>query len=145
MNTKFAQLYLRIALGIGFIVPVLDRIGLLGKPGEKLISWGDWDHFIGFTGMLMPFLGKSMVNVAGLVATVLEVVFGISLIFGYKIRFMALGSFALTLIFGLVMALFLGYKAPLNFSVFTCSAASLLLATVGTYEWSIDHSNLFRT
>jgi len=138
MNTKYAQLYLRLALGIGFIVPVLDRLGLLGKPGQKLISWGDWDHFISFTGMLIPFMGKSMVNIAGFIATVLEVIFGIGLIIGFKTRLMAFGSFALTLLFGLSMALFLGYKAPLNFSVFPCSAGSLLLATLTNYEWSID-------
>src|ERR1700761_3131100 len=107
MNKKYAQLYLRLALGVGFIIPVIDRIGLLGKPGEKLISWGDWDHFIAFTGMLLPFLGKPMVNIAGLLATVLEVIFGFGLIFGLKTHLMAMGSFALTLIFGLFMALFL--------------------------------------
>jgi len=40
ISTDYVQLYLRLALGIGFIVPVLDRIGLLGTleqlmlPGE---------------------------------------------------------------------------------------------------------------
>lgn len=136
--SKYAQFYLRLALGIGFIVPVLDRLGFLGNPGQKFISWGNWAHFIGFTGMLLPFLPPSLVNISGVIATVLEVLFGICLIAGFKTRIMAIGSFALTLVFGLCMAFFLGYKAPLNFSVFPCSAGSLLLATLANYEWSID-------
>lgn len=138
ISSKYPQLYLRLALGIGFIVPVLDRLGCLGQYGQKLISWGDWSHFIGFTSMLMPYMDKSLVNIAGLLATLLEAIFGVFLIVGFKTRLTAIGSFALTLIFALSMSFFLGYKAPLNFSVYTCSAGSLLLATLAGYEWSID-------
>jgi len=140
MNTqiKYAQFYLRLALGIDFIVPVLDRLGFIGSPGQKFISWGDWSHFIGFTGMLVPFLSKPLINISGLIATVLEVIFGLGLIIGLKTRLMAYGSFVLTLVFGICMAIFLGYKAPLNFQVFACSAGSLLLSTLVNYNWSID-------
>jgi putative oxidoreductase len=143
--TKYPQFYLRLAVGVGFIVPVLDRLGLVGGPGHPNISWGDWGHFIGFTGMLMPFLSGTMVSVAGFIATLLEILFGICLILGFKTRIMAVGSFLLTLIFGLSMALFLGFKAPLNFSVFPCSAGSLLLATLAGYEWSLDNYLTRRT
>jgi len=137
-DNKYTQLYLRVALGIGFIVPVLDRLGMVGAPGQPNISWGTWDNFIGFTGVLMPYLSKPLVLGAGFFATLLEAIFGICLIIGYKTRLMALGSFALTLIFGLSMVAFLGYKAPLNFSVFPCSAGSLLLATLTNFDFSID-------
>jgi hypothetical protein len=30
-----AQLFVRLAIGIGYLVPSLDRLGLLGKPGGK--------------------------------------------------------------------------------------------------------------
>jgi len=36
------------------------------------------------------------------------------------------------------MTFALGLKAPLNFSVFTASAAAFLLAACGKYAWSLD-------
>jgi hypothetical protein len=36
------------------------------------------------------------------------------------------------------MSLFLGIKAPINFATFPFCAASLLLATIPVYEWSVD-------
>jgi uncharacterized membrane protein YphA (DoxX/SURF4 family) len=72
------------------------------------------------------------------IATLGELVFGILLIVGYKTRFAALGSFLLTLSFALSMLCFAGYRAPFSYSVFVCSAASLLLANIIHYRWSID-------
>jgi putative oxidoreductase len=36
------------------------------------------------------------------------------------------------------MAVAFGITAPLNYSVFTASAASFLLAAIPAYKWSID-------
>jgi hypothetical protein len=36
------------------------------------------------------------------------------------------------------MTLALGIQAPLNYSVFTASAASFLLSTLPAYKWSLD-------
>jgi putative oxidoreductase len=138
ISTKLPQLLLRISLGIGFIVPVLDRLGQLGLPGEKNISWGNWENFIGYTGLLLPFLSPPMVNVMGTLATILELIIGLALIMGIKTRLAALGSFGLTLSFAICMILFVGFKAPVNFAVFPVCAGSFLLAAIPTYEWSID-------
>lgn len=35
----YPQLVLRLALGLGFILPVLDRFGVMGTPGTKGVSW----------------------------------------------------------------------------------------------------------
>lgn len=35
--SSFAQLYLRIAIGISYLVFGLDRLGAFGKPGDKNI------------------------------------------------------------------------------------------------------------
>jgi putative oxidoreductase len=137
---KIPQLILRIALGVGFLVTVSDRLGLLGLLGNRNIEWGNWENFISYTGTLMPFLGKSAVNIMGAMATLAEATLGILLIIGLKTRYAAIGSCILTLIFALSMTLFLGIKAPINFAVFPFSAASLLLATLPTYEWSLDNS-----
>lgn len=140
MKNEFSipQLFLRLALGIGFILPVLDRLGVLGPAGQQNVSWGNWENFVGYTNSLMPFLSKPLAGIMGLVATIAEVLFGILLITGYQTKMAALGSFLLTLIFALCMAIFSGIKAPFNYSVFTDSAASLLLACIPVYKWSID-------
>lgn len=132
------QLVLRIALGIGFLVPVSDRLGLLGPFGGRNIEWGNWDNFINYTGTLMPFLDKPAVNIMGCIATLGEAGLGILLIIGFKTRLAAIGSCLLTLIFALSMSVFLGIKAPINFATFPFCAASLLLATIPAYKWSID-------
>jgi putative oxidoreductase len=136
---KIPQLLLRIALGVGFIVTVSDRLGLLGPFGTRNIEWGNWSSFIDYTGTMMPFLGRPAVNVMGGIATFAEAVIGILLIIGFKTRLAAISSCILTLIFALAMTIFLGIKAPINFSVFTVITASLLLSKIGEYEWSIDH------
>ena len=102
------QIILRIALGIGFLLPVMDRLGWLGAPGS------------------------------GVVATIAEAVFAITLIIGLKTRQAALGAAILTLIFGRCMALFLGLAAPFNYPVFVFTGACLLLSGIPEYKWSID-------
>lgn len=132
------QLYLRLALGIGFILPVMDRLGILGLPGSPNVGWGNWSNFVDYTHSLMPYLSRSIANVLGGIASAAEVVFGIMLIIGYKTRYAAVGSGVLTLLFALSMLFFAGYRAPFNYSVFTCSAAAFLLSAVENYKWSFD-------
>lgn len=134
-----AQLFLRIALGIGFLSAVFDRIGWLGNAGQSNIAWGNWESFQQYTHTLVPFLSKSFSDVMGFTATILEAVFGLLLIVGCKTRISAFGSFLLLLVFGLSMTITQGLKAPLNYSVFSASAAAFLLSTLTTYRWSLDH------
>lgn len=133
-----AQLFLRIALAIGFISPVLDRFGLWGPPGTPNVGWGAWKPFCDYAYTLMFFLPRSLSDFFAAVATAAEVLFGIQLLVGWKIRWAALGSGILTLTFALCMTLALGVHAPLNYSVFAVSAGSFLLATLPGYPWSID-------
>lgn len=132
------QLLLRLALGVGFILPVLDRLGFLGPPGSPNVGWGNWANFAGYTHLLMPYTSLPVASFFGFIATAAEAIFALMLITGYKTRLAALGSSALTLIFALSMLIFLNYRAPFNYSVFTVSFASLLLAGWPVYKWSID-------
>ena len=125
-----AQLLLRIALGLGFIFPVLDRIGALGLPGSANVAWGNWDNFAAYANKLMPYFPLKVASFFGLVASVGEVVFGIMLIIGYKIRIAAYGGFVLTLIFALSMLFFIGYRAPFDYSVFVVSFSCLFLGAL---------------
>jgi putative oxidoreductase len=130
-NISIAQLFLRLALGIGFILPVMDRFGWLGAPGQNGVAWGNWDNFVAYTNTLVPFASKGVANIMGAIATAGEGIFAILLIIGYKTKLAALGSFLLTLTFALCMALFYEWRAPFSYSVFTCSAAKLVTGRCG--------------
>jgi putative oxidoreductase len=61
-------------------------------------------------------------------ATVAEILFGILLILGLWLRWVALGSAVLLAAFGTAMAISFGLKSPLDYSVFSASGAAFLLA-----------------
>ena len=133
-----AQLFARLALGIGFLWPVMDRLGWLGAPGSGTVAWGSWDNFVTYTNTLMPFASRGITNVMAFTATAAEIVFGICLIVGFKTRAVAVGGAILTLIFALCMAIFISPDAPLNYPVFVFTGGNLLLANVSSYKWSVD-------
>src|ERR1700744_4062221 len=137
-SSGIAQLVLRIALGIGFILPVCDRLGILGPAGSAGVSWGDWKHFVTYTNTLMPYFNHSLANIMAFIATIAEAVFGICLILGFKVKLVALGASLLTLIFGLSMAIFAGLGAPFNYPVFVFTGAGLVLSGIGHYKWILD-------
>lgn len=132
------QLYLRWALGASYLCAGLDRLGVWGPPGGARISWGDWQHFMTYAYQLMSFLPYKMAEFFAAVATAGEIGFGLLLVIGLWTRLAALGSGILLLLFGLSMAVAFGIQSPLNYSVFTASAASFLLSTLSGYKWSVD-------
>lgn len=136
---QIAQLLLRYSIAIGFLLPVLDRLGYFGSPGEANVTWGNWNNFVAYTQQLMPYVNLKTASFCGFVATATEVVCCVFLLVGYKVRYTALASFGLTLIFALSMMFFLHFRAPFNFSVFVVSFASLLLSTLPHFSWSIDN------
>ncbi|TWI99321.1 DoxX-like protein [Mucilaginibacter frigoritolerans] len=138
-SSGVAQLFLRIAMGSIFLIVVMDRLGWLGAPGSHGVSWGDWKHFIDYTSTLLPFLNRSLANFAGLIATIAEALFGLCLIIGLKIKWVALGAAILTLCFGLSMAVFVSLNAPFSYPVFVFTGASLVLSGLNRYQWSIDN------
>lgn len=136
---KIPQLLLRYALGITFLTPVADRLGILGAPGTGNIEWGNWSHFIDYTSTLMPVFDKPMVNVMGSIATIGELLVGICLIIGFKTKYAAIGASLITLTFIIFMTISVGIQKPVNYGVFTASAAGFLLSFIPNYKWSIDH------
>ncbi len=132
------QLYLRLAIGIGYLVPSLDRLGVWGPNGGKNISWGDWQHFMEYAGQVMGFLPVPLISLLAVVATIAEIIFGLLLLVGKWTKISARASGLLTFLFAASMAISFGIVSPLSYSVFTVSAASFLLSTVGHYKWSLD-------
>ena len=134
------QLVLRLALGLGFLFPVMDRLGFPGGPGSPDAAWGNWSHFLDYSHSLMPVLSRPLSNFMGLAATIAEAVFGVCLILGFKTRLMAMGSALLTLTFGICMMLSLGWYAPFKYPVFVFTGAGLVLSGLGSYKWSVDNA-----
>ncbi len=121
---KWGVLYARIALGAAFLSAVAGRFGIwAGDPGL--------DHFTGFTrytAEVTSFMPAVTIPFLAWGATVAEVSLGVALIVGVRLRWVALGAALLLAVFGAAMAVSLGPKEPLDYSVFSASAAALLLA-----------------
>jgi uncharacterized membrane protein YphA (DoxX/SURF4 family) len=135
---SLAQLYLRLAIGAGYTVFGLDRLGVWGPYGKPGVSWGDWKHFSTYAHHLMSFLPSGLAETFAVIATILECTLGPLLIIGLATRWAAYASSALALGFATSMAIADGITSPLAYSVFTVSAASLLLAAQPAYRWSLD-------
>jgi uncharacterized membrane protein YphA (DoxX/SURF4 family) len=69
---------------------------------------------------MIPFLAWT--------ATVAEISLGVALIIGIWPRWVSVGAAILLFLFGTAMAISLGVKSPLDYSVFSASAGALLLS-----------------
>jgi len=138
MAKSLIQLYLRLALATGFIILGFDRLGAWGPYGKPWVSWGDWRHFSTYAHEVMGFLPGGLAEVLAIVATAGEISIGILLLFGLFTRQAAVAGGLLTGCFAIAMAISYGITSPVNYSVFTVSAASFLLSTLPGYRWSID-------
>lgn len=125
--TPYVAMYLRLALGITFLAAVADRFGLWGPPGATNVAWGDFQPFLDYTATLNPYLPASVIPPLGWIVTVAETTLGVALIAGFRTQITALLSGFLLLAFAIDMTIGLGFKAPLNYSVFSASAGALLL------------------
>jgi putative oxidoreductase len=122
---RMAILYARIALGAAFLSAVADRFGLWGQNS----AWGIFAKFTEYTAQVNSFMPASLIPFLAWAATIAESVLGVSLIIGIWPRWVALGAATLLFLFGTAMAISFGIKSPLDFSVFSASAAALLLAS----------------
>jgi putative oxidoreductase len=121
---RVAVLYARVALGAAFLSAVADRFGLWGKHG----GWGNFANFTQYTAQVNSFMPAFIIPFLAWAATAMELSLGIALILGIWPRWVAFGAATLLLLFGTAMAISFGIKSPLDYSVFSASAAALLLA-----------------
>ncbi len=138
-NTKLPQLYLRVAIGSAYLWEVADRLGILGAHGQPHVGWGDWQHFADYAHQVMAFLPSGIIPLFAIIATIGEGLFGALVLLGLYTRIAAIGSGILSFCFALAMSISFGIESPLGYSVFTLSAASLLLATLPEYNFSLDN------
>lgn len=120
---------------MGFLSAVADRFGLWS---EKFSAWGNWSNFIAYTAQINPWFSDSIVQVAGVVATIAEVAFAIFLLIGFKTELVARLSGILLLLFALAMTFSVGIKSPLDYSVFSASAAAFGLSQLKEKSFELD-------
>lgn len=113
--------FLRISISAGFLSAVADRFGLW--PASVSV-WGNWEAFVAYTRSINPWFPEFLAPALAWMATILEIAFGLLLLTKFKTRLVALGSGYLILLFGISMALSTSIKAPLDYSVFSASAAA---------------------
>lgn len=116
----FAPRYARIALGASFLSAVSSRLGIWGN--------SSFAKFEAYAGEVLSFMPASTVPFLARAATALELGFGVALVLGIGLRWVALGAAALLLLFAVSMAISFGLREPLDYSVFSASACALLLA-----------------
>jgi uncharacterized membrane protein YphA (DoxX/SURF4 family) len=139
MLRQLAQLYLRLTMGIGFFVLGLDRLGAWGPNGSPGVSWGDWKHFSPYAHHLMSYLPYNLAEAFAMIATFVEVTGGFLLVIGLFTKQASFACSGLTLCFAIAMSIADGITSPMDYSVFTVSAAGLLLASLGEYRYSLDN------
>lgn len=122
---RWAMRYARIALGAAFLSGIASRFGLWGKD----VGYGNFANFVSYTAEVNAFMPAATIPFLAWAATAAELVLGIALVIGFRLRWAALGSALLLLLFATAMAISLGIKSPLDYSVFSASAAALLLAS----------------
>src|SRR5262249_13213343 len=85
-GTEIVRLFARFSLGAAFLSAVADRFGLWGPNGAKNVSWGNFAHFVEYTGAVTSLFPSSLTVSLAWAATVAETLLGILLIAGLRIR-----------------------------------------------------------
>ena len=127
-----AKWFLRLGLAAGFLSAIADRFGLWGSPGAPNVAWGEWSAFVDYVATLNWFAPAPLIPALAWAATLAETLFAFGLLVGWKLRWFALASGLLLVLFALTMTIALGVKAPLDYSVFAAAAGAFLLAAITT-------------
>jgi putative oxidoreductase len=126
---RLGILYARFALGAAFLSGIADRFGLYSG---RNVGYGDFAGFEAYTAKVNSFMPASTIPFLAWAATAAEFSLGVALILGIWPRWVALASALLLVLFGAAMAVSFGIKSPLDYSVFSASAAAVLLALYGS-------------
>lgn len=120
---RWATVYTRLALGAAFLSAVASRFGLW----DRTLDLKHFAGFIEYTGEVNRFLPAAVIPAIAWAATVAETSLGVLLILGLWLKWTALGSAILLAMFATAMAISLGVKSPMDYSVYSASGAALLL------------------
>lgn len=138
---RFIKIFLRLSIAAGFLSAVADRWGMWSADQS---AWGNWDSFLDYTYILNPWFPEAAIPFLAIVATTAEFVFAICLILGFRTKLIAFLSGILLLIFALSMSFSIGIKSPLDYSVYSASAAAFALSLIKEKYLEIDVLSLNR-
>ena len=133
-------LYARLAVGTAFLSAVASRFGLW----DRTLDLKHFANFMQYAAEVNSFLPKAWIPFVAWAATIAETSCGILLISGIWSRWVSLASAVLLAMFGTAMAISFGIKSPMDYSVFSASAAAALLTVHGFTQdgkTSFHHSN----
>jgi uncharacterized membrane protein YphA (DoxX/SURF4 family) len=116
-------LYARFAVGTAFLSAVAGRFGLW----DRTLDLKHFANFLEYAGEVLSFMPKASIPYLACAATLCETSLGILLILGLWPRWVALASAILLAMFGTAMAISLGLKSPMDYSVYSASGAAVLL------------------
>lgn len=120
---RIACLYVRIALAAAFLSAVAGRFGIWNGEGLRHFS-----TFFQRTAEVNSFMPSWTIHPLAYLATGAEIFFAFALLAGIWPRWIALGAALLLAMFATAMAISFGIKEPLDYSVYSASAAAFLLA-----------------
>jgi uncharacterized membrane protein YphA (DoxX/SURF4 family) len=120
---RWVERYARIALGAAFLSAVASRFGVW----DGTLDLKHFSGFLEYTAEVNAFMPPVTVPLLAWAATAAETALGILLILGVWPRWIALSSAIVLAMFGTAMAISLGLKSPMDYSVFSASAAAALL------------------
>ena len=133
----WALRYARFALAAAFLSGIASRFGLYGKD----VGYGSFAGFVRYTAEVNAFMPAATIPFLAWAATAAELGLGILLLTGYRLRIVAFLSAALLALFGTAMAISFGIKEPLDYSVYSASAAALLLGLTAAHSSSQRSEN----
>ncbi|HWA35407.1 MAG TPA: hypothetical protein VG737_14805 [Cyclobacteriaceae bacterium] len=135
MAQNLIKLFLRVSIAASFLSAVADRFGWWSP---EVSAWGNWTKFLDYTRIINPWFPDSLIPTVGTVATAAETLFALCLLAGFKTEFFAKLSGFLLLAFALSMTFSSGVKGPLDYSVFSASAAAFALSLIDQKFLEID-------
>lgn len=112
---------------------VADRFGLWP---EQFSAWGNWKNFEDYTRQLTFFLPEMLSKVSAYAATAAEIVLGLLLLVGFKLKWTGVFTALLLAVFALSMTLALGIKSTFDYSVWVGSAGAFMLAGMNGLSFS---------
>jgi putative oxidoreductase len=136
-RTRWIAALVRVAIGAEFILSVADRFGLLGPPGSA-VSWGDFGHFVAYAHQVNSFLPASFAPTLAVLATICETAFGITLVLGIGIRYVARAAAVLLCLFGSAMIASGLIESQFYYAVFVLAAGAWAIAHIDATLFSLD-------
>lgn len=127
---------LRVLTALAFLQAVSDRFGLFGGPGTPGVSWGDFAHFIAYTGRVNSFMPHSVISTLAVLATIAEIASGLALLLGITLRIASVGSAILLFLFATAMTV--SGLSQFSYGVYLMSAGALSLAVIDSSFLSLD-------